>query len=126
MRVLLAAGDDNKRLLRIDVDKSTSQLTVHIVRDLIPTLGREAVGDLLLKLHIWRSTADHDAGTKYFGDLTTLDEYWLEVQKIALKRKPRAAIWVQPNTFLDGDSVTVKEYEATVDGVIQSWADRDI
>jgi hypothetical protein len=41
------------------------------------------------------------------------------------EEKPR--IYVQANTVVGGDSnVTVVEYETTVEGVIQSWMERDV
>jgi dipeptidyl-peptidase-3 len=33
-------------------------------------------------------------------------------------------VFVQPNTFIHDGEVFLKEYEPTVDGMIQSWAER--
>ena len=38
--------------------------------------------------------------------------------------KPRK-VFVQANTYLDGEKVVLKEYEATAEGMIQSFVDRD-
>lgn len=39
------------------------------------------------------------------------------------KKQPRK-IFVQPNTVLDGSQVKLKEYDASVEGLIQSWVER--
>lgn len=39
------------------------------------------------------------------------------------KKQPRK-IFVQANTVLDGSQVKLKEYDASVEGLIQSWVER--
>jgi dipeptidyl-peptidase-3 len=41
------------------------------------------------------------------------------------KKVPRK-VFVQANTQLQGDNVVLKEYEPTLEGLIQSYAERDI
>lgn len=41
-----------------------------------------------------------------------------------LKRQPAKQVFVQPNTMVKLGHVVIKEYEATVEGMIQSWAER--
>jgi dipeptidyl-peptidase-3 len=43
-----------------------------------------------------------------------------------LANKPPPLIFVHANTFLEGDTVTLKEYEPTVEGIIESWAERRV
>jgi dipeptidyl-peptidase-3 len=45
---------------------------------------------------------------------------------IVLSKKQPKWVYVQANTFLLGEEVVLKEYDATVEGVIRSWAERDI
>ena len=44
--------------------------------------------------------------------------------EVIRQAKPRK-VFVQANTVLNGDSVVLKEYEATPEGLIQSFVDRD-
>lgn len=116
LRVLLDAGDD---FLTIHHNAAANTLTVHIDRSKVLTHGKPAIGKLLLKLHIYRCTADVVACREYFEDLTRVEGIFAEWRKIVLANKRPRMILVQPNTFLDEDGkVILKEYEPTVEGMI--------
>jgi dipeptidyl-peptidase-3 len=56
-------------------------------------------------------------------------EYWgTKVRDVVLKNKQPRKVFVQANTYLDEASgqVTLKHYEASLEGIIQSWAERDV
>jgi dipeptidyl-peptidase-3 len=78
----------------------------------------------LLKLHIYRCTADASACRAFYEALTKPDETFLQWRQIMLKRQPAKQVFVQPNTMVKLGHVVIKEYEATVEGMIQSWAER--
>lgn len=50
----------------------------------------------------------------------------IEWRQTVLATKPPPLVFAQANTFLDGDTVVLREYEPTVEGVIQSWAERGV
>ncbi|KAL2024244.1 hypothetical protein VTK56DRAFT_9400 [Thermocarpiscus australiensis] len=106
-------------------DKHTRSLKVQVDRDKILTHGKPALGNMLLRLHMYRCTADADACRTYYEHLSKVDGEYLEWRETVLANKPPPLVFVQANTFLDGeDKVVLKEYEPTVEGVIQSWAER--
>ena len=61
--------------------------------------------------------------------MTTVDpEFWgSKVRRVVLQNKQPRKVFVQVNTFLDEASgkVTLKEYEPTLEGMIQSYAERE-
>ncbi|KAI9841904.1 MAG: hypothetical protein M1837_000290 [Sclerophora amabilis] len=123
-RSLLAAGDD---FMTIDHDVAAERLVVRIDRSKILTHGRPAIGDLLLKLHVYRCTADVDECRIFYEDLTKVEGIFLEYRELCLKKKVLKDIFVQANTILDDDEgVRLKEYEPTTRGMIQSWAERGV
>lgn len=88
-----------------------------------------AVSDYLQKLHIYKATADFNNGTDFFaGKMSSVGlEYWgTKVRDVVLKNKQPRKVFVQANTYLDEATgkVTLKEYDPTPEGLIQSWADR--
>lgn len=56
-------------------------------------------------------------------------EYWgTKVRQVVLANRQPRKVFVQANTYLDESSgkVTCKQYEPTLEGMIQSWAERQI
>ena len=120
---LLAAGD---QFLTIHHDRVNQKLTVRVDRTKISTHGKPALANLMLRLHIYRCTADVDACRTFYEGLTKPDGQFLEWRDIMLANRPAKQIFVQANTFLEDGNVVLKEYDATVEGMIQSWAERKV
>jgi len=107
-------------------DKQTQSLTVRVNRSKILSHGKPALGEMLLRLHMYRCTADVTACRAYYEDLSEVCGEYLEWREAVLANKPPPLVFTHANTFLNGDEVVLKEYEPTVEGVIQSWADRKV
>ena len=125
LKVFLEAGDDFTKLCYSKYD--LSDLVVQVDRNKILTQGRPVLAKFLQKLHIYKCTADVEAGSKFYEEITEVQDFWAtKVRQQVLKKKLPRKIFVQANTFLDGDKVILKEYEPTVEGMIGSFAERDI
>ncbi|KAF4984185.1 hypothetical protein FZEAL_583 [Fusarium zealandicum] len=148
LKCFLEAEDD---FCKLDYKKDDlSDLTIKLDRSKILTAGRDgklksqlfrapsdimltppsAVSKYLQKLHIYKSTADVKTGTDFYIHMTTVDpEFWgKKVRDIVLKNKQPRKVFVQANTSLDEASgqVSFKHYEASLAGMIESWADRNL
>ncbi|KAI0482803.1 peptidase family M49 [Xylariaceae sp. FL0804] len=103
---------------------------IHLDRSKITTVGRKAVGEYLQKLHVYKATADVEGGGSFFGDMTGVDaDYWgKQVRDLVLAKKQPRKVLVQANTFLDEATgkVSLRHYDATPEGMIQSWAERHV
>ncbi|KAI0135515.1 putative dipeptidylpeptidase III [Daldinia grandis] len=128
LKCFLEAGDDFCKLEYKGDD--LAGLTINLDRSKILTAGRKAVGDYLQKLHIYKSTADVENGTKFYTEMTNVDpEFWgKKVRNEVLRNKQPRKVFVQANTYLDEATgkVTLKHYDATPEGMIQSWAERNV
>lgn len=128
LQCFLQAGDDFCKLEYSGDDLTGAR--INLDRNKILTTGRKAVGEYLQKLHVYKSTADVEAGAKFFTDMTTVDpEFWgKKVRDEVLRNKQPRKVFVQANTYLDDKTgkVTIKHYDATLEGMIQSWADRRV
>lgn len=123
LRTFLGAGKD---FCELEYSKEDlSDLTIRLERSRILDLGRAAVNEYLQKLHIYKATADIDAATKLYDEMTHVDSFFADrVRPVVLqKKKPRKA-FVQANTIEGDDQIELREYEPTVQGMIQSYADR--
>ena len=123
LRCLLADGNG---FMTIDCNSAENQITVHVDRSRILSDGKPALGRMLLRLQMYRSTADVKSCRDYYEDLSRVDGPYLEWRRIVLAKKLPRWVFVQPNTFLEGEKVVLKNYEPTPQGVIQSWAERDL
>ncbi|KAJ5655589.1 Dipeptidyl-peptidase 3 [Penicillium longicatenatum] len=125
LRTFLAAGDDFVKLSFTKDD--LSDLEIRLDRSKILTHGRPAVEKYLQKLHVYKSTADVDAGKALYDEITSVDSWWgTQVREVVMKNKVPRKVFVQANTILEGDKVTLKEYEPTLEGLIQSYVDRKV
>ncbi|KAI1082862.1 peptidase family M49 [Whalleya microplaca] len=128
LQCFLQAGDG---FCKLDYQKDDlTDLKILLDRSKILTTGRKAVGDYLQKLHIYKATADVETGTKFYNSMTEVDpEFWgRKVRNEVLRNKQPRKVFVQANTYLDEATgkVTLKHYDATPQGLIQSWAERDV
>ncbi|KAL9049312.1 MAG: hypothetical protein Q9162_007285 [Coniocarpon cinnabarinum] len=117
---------DGHGFMSIKVDKHAGTLNVVVDRSKIITHGKPSLGRMLLRLHMYRSTADVNACREYYQELSRVDGEYLTWRELVLRQNKPKWKFVQANTFAEQDgSVLVKEYDATNAGIIQSWAERD-
>lgn len=125
LKTFLDAGD---RFTRLDYEKDDlTDLTIRVDRSKILSRGRPAVEKYLQKLHVYKSTANLEEGKKLYDDMTAVDDFWgSKVRKEVLRRKTPRKVFVQANTVEEDGKVILKEYPPTLEGMIQSFAERDI
>ena len=87
--------------------------------------GRTAAGKLLIDLQVRKSTADGAGARKFYTELTTPFPGWDgEIRDLVLKKKQPRKLFLQPNTFVEGDDVVLKDYPLTPEGIIESFIER--
>lgn len=63
----------------------------------------------------------------FYKDLTTPSATWVsEYRPLVISKKLPRKIFVQANTFLVDGKVVLKEYPATLAGVVESFIERGI
>ena len=112
----------------LDYSKSDlSDLTIRLDRQKILSHGRPAVEAYLQKLHVYKCTADLEEGKKLYDQTTHVDDFWAtKVREQVLKNKQPRKVFVQANTIESDGIVSLKEYEPTLEGMIQSFAEREV
>jgi dipeptidyl-peptidase III len=126
LRTFMDAGD---KFVEVKATKEDlSDLEIYLDRSKILSYGRPAVEKLLQKLHVYKSTADVEEGTKMYDAVTHVDEWWGgKVRPVVLDKKTPRKVFVQANTVLEDDGkVVLKEYEPTLEGMVQSYAERNV
>lgn len=124
LKVFLSAGAE---FCSLDYTKpDLSDLTIKIDRRKIISHGKPAVDKFLQKLQVYKATADRKAAIDLYEGVTNVDDFFAnKVRPAVLAAAQPRKVFVQANTMLEGDKVVLKEYPATAEGMIQSYADRD-
>jgi len=117
---------DTKDLYTIRCDPQAGKLTVMVDRTRTIQEGKPSLGRMLLRLHIYRCTADNVGCRKFYEGLTIVDDEALKWREIVVGKRDPPLAFCHANTYLDGDTVKIREYEPTARGIIQSWAERGI
>lgn len=126
LKTFLEAGDD---FCRLDYQaEDLSDLTIKLDRSKILSHGRPAVEAYLQKLHVYKCTAGVDAGRKLYEERTKVEGvFWIEkVRGQVLRKKTPRKVFVQANTVEKEGRVELVEYEASLRGMIKSWAEREV
>ena len=110
--------------MKCDLDKRI--LTLRVDQSKIASHGKPALGRMLLRLHIYRCTADVQSCRDYFEELSRVHDEYFAWREIVLANREPNWVFVQANTFLQDGEVILREYEPTAKGVIQSWAERRV
>ncbi|EPQ58127.1 aflatoxin-detoxifizyme [Gloeophyllum trabeum ATCC 11539] len=106
-------------------DGRLENLYIRVDREKVLTHGRAAVGKLLIDLQVRKSTADGAGARAFYTALTDPLPGWAgAIRDLVLAKKQPRKIFVQPNTFVSGHEVVLKEYPLTTAGVIESFIER--
>lgn len=120
-----AANPESVPFINLRYNADQTDCAIELNRDLIISVGVPAVAELLRKIQILRSTADYATAYQfYIDDVTKVEGEFLELRKLVIAKKKPRRVLVQANTFLENGQVVLKQYEASSEGMIQSFVDR--
>lgn len=124
-RVLLEA---NEGLLTVNEIEPNEKLLITLDRQKIHTVGQKAIKNFLLKLQVYKSTANIKEAQNMFDKYSEVSDEgsqpWLKWRDIILKHKQPRKIFVQSNTVEKDEDVKLITYEASLESFLQSWVDR--
>ncbi|KAE8386372.1 dipeptidyl peptidase III [Aspergillus alliaceus] len=114
-------------LFSVSCNPATGELYIRVDGSKIASQGKTCIGHMLHRLHVWYCTADVECSKAFYMPLSVVDGDY-EVWRQIVASKPEAP-WkfVQANTILkDDEKVELRVYEASNEGIIQSFADRNL
>ncbi|XP_075693480.1 dipeptidyl peptidase 3 isoform X2 [Rhinoderma darwinii] len=128
LRVLLEAGENFVTVTQKAGADGRPDAQVSLDRDKIMSVGRPAIQRFLLRLQVYKSTADvNQAREMYDGYSKVTDEKshpFLTLRDIVILRKEERKLFVQINTRITGDDVEVLRYDSSPSGLILSVLQR--
>ncbi|KAI5855998.1 peptidase family M49-domain-containing protein [Tricharina praecox] len=124
LQTMLQAGDNFVTLESSAADHN--DLVIALDRTKIRSHGIPAIGKYLQKLHVFKSTADFAAGEKLYAEMCTVNEHMAKYREVVMRKKLPRKQFVQANTKLVNGEVKLVEYEASLEGLIKSFAEREV
>ncbi|KAG8233764.1 hypothetical protein J437_LFUL003835, partial [Ladona fulva] len=110
-QVLLEAGEG---LVKIEETEGGKNLLLTLDRTKLQT--------------VYITTGDVDSLFSMYSKYSEVSDEgkypWATWREIVMAHKQPRKMFVQANTFIEGDEVKLKNYESSPEGVIQSWIDR--
>nr|XP_026486159.1 dipeptidyl peptidase 3 [Vanessa tameamea] len=121
MRLLELEGNGLLTVTEVEPGKN---LLLTLDKSRLATDGKRIIGEFLVKLQTIKATGDVAAGEKLFDTYSRLEQPWNSWRNIVMMHKQPRNIFVQPNTVHEGDSVQLKRYPASAEGMVASWVER--
>lgn len=103
-RVMIEAGQN---FVCVQETENSTNLSLTVDRSKIRTVGRDTVGDFLLKLQVYKSIGDFESGSKLYNHFSSVSNDselhpWAKWRDIVLAHKKPRPIFVQANTVCKG------------------------
>ncbi|CAM2116817.1 unnamed protein product [Caretta caretta] len=128
LRVLLEAGEGLVSLQHTTGADGKPDALITLNRNKILPVGKPAIERFLLRLQVLKSTADVVGGRALYEGFSAVTdegpERFLSLRDTVLLRKEARKMFVQANTRLEGEDVTLVQYEGTAAGLIRSFSER--
>ena len=94
---------------------------------LIQTKGKEAIGQFLLKLQVFKSLGDIESAQNMFDKYSEVSDHleypYLKFRDIVIQRKKPRKLFIQSSTKLSEGQVVLNSYPSTHEGLIESFKD---
>ncbi|KAK6728133.1 hypothetical protein RB195_005654 [Necator americanus] len=124
-KVCLEAGQGFVSITECTGEDGKPDLKFKLDRTKIDSVGRPAVNAFLARLQAYKSTGDFEGGRKMFESYGNVSEQEVRWRDICVARRKPRRLFVQANTKMDDKGeVTLRTYDATAAGVIQSFVER--
>lgn len=127
VRVLLEAGEDLLKIVKEKKEDGADHFKIHLDRTKIRTVGRKAISNFAVKMQVYKSTGDVEAGSKMYLGYSEVDEFFLGLRDIVLKNRLPRRLELQGDLALksgpDGKPIDVEyvSWPETFEGIITSY-----
>jgi len=119
LNVLREAGHDF-----VKIEKTDDGPVVTLDRTKIESIGVPAIGQFLTKLMVYKATANVAIGVALYDKYCAVNEEYLEMRKTVLAKKKPRSVFVQPHTYIMDGKVLLKTFDATPQGLVDSFVTR--
>lgn len=119
--VILKAMDEVEGLVEWELDTEGKHFTFRVNRNIYETKGREKVQELLMKLQVYKATADIKEAKKFFEFYSDPSEFHLSLLPRIKHNKKERGVFTQPTIIQDWNEHSSVSYPDTKFGMIKSF-----
>nr|QBH22561.1 peptidase family M49 containing protein [Philasterides dicentrarchi] len=125
LQVLLEIGEDFLQIQKCLKEHDEEGIEIKLNKDLILTKGKEALSQFLLKMQVYKSTADYQSASKMFNKYSEVSEKFLQIRDIVIKNKKPRRVELQGHLSLDSNKKVVYTcFQESFEGIIESYMAR--
>ena len=129
LQVLLEAGEGFVTVKEVtNANDGKPDLLLSMDRSKLESVGKPAIGSFLRKLQVYKSTADIDAASMMYDKYSVVNDDgsfpWAKWRSIVIDRKQPRRILVQSNSMIQDEKMKLVDYDASPNGMVQSWIER--
>ncbi|KAJ6234065.1 dipeptidyl peptidase 3 [Anaeramoeba flamelloides] len=111
-------------VVEVIMNTEENDFIVKLNRDLIKTKGYQCMSEILLKMGIYKATANVELAKKWFDENSIVNEKMTKIRQIVIDKKKPRKVMLQLNTFEKDDQIIIKDYEENGEGMIKSFVER--
>ncbi|KAJ6235811.1 dipeptidyl peptidase 3 [Anaeramoeba flamelloides] len=111
-------------LVEIIINEERDDFKIKVNQNLIRNVGFKTISQMLLKIGIFKSTANVEKAKEWYQECTQVNSEMLEIRDIVIKRKSPEQLLIQHNTLEKNGEIILKQYEETKQGLIYSFLER--
>jgi dipeptidyl-peptidase III len=108
------------------IEKTKNNFKINLNRNKIQTDGINCISNFLIKLQVYKSTANYKKALKLFKKYSKINDSVLELREIVKRKKKPRSVFIQPTLKLKNDKVIFKSYKNTIEDSIKSFMDKNI
>lgn len=111
-------------LLKFEVDEEKNTFLIHLNKAEVMTECWRLTKEILLKIQVYKSTADVNAARDFYNEYSAVSEEFLKIRKIVIANWAPQRVTGSHNLIEVGSDIKIASYEATHEGLILSFVDR--
>ena len=122
LQVLIEAGNNFIKIEKLKNSENKDWIYATLDKEQILTTGKKAMGDFLLKMNVFKATADFARASEMFQKYSQVNEFFLELRQIVLDNKKPVRVEIQG--FVEkneGNELKYVKYADNFEGIVESF-----
>ena len=118
---------EGEEIIKFELDEEKQTFKIQVNKEMILILSANLIlSNLIPKINIWKCTGDAENAIKFIDNYSKLNEKILKIKEIIEKSKQPTKLFLYNNLIMDNEdnSISYKEYEESLEGIIESNVDR--